>query len=474
MQIRKIISRFHFIAVASLNICFALNTFAEDMPESVAAHAAGYKAAFTCSAVFNAGKTPAQIDQHELTGIYPEYQALVDKLQASIDTTNKRVSVAYESSLPPRYAVWRQHLGCVQLPPGAGLDKVAYVPKLDLDKPKGNIDAPWQTIAPLNGASGNKALDAVIQSAFRGDNFNSEFGKDAFTSAILIATPDTIVAEHYIEGYTPRTSQRTWSVAKSITATVIGAAVQQGLIDVKKPAAIYAWQNPIDPRKQITLENLLHMSSGLDSERAGSRTDRLYVGGGTVVDTALVNSLEQAPNTRWKYANNDTLLAMRSLRETLSNDKLFHKFPFTEVLYKIGMLDTYLETDWNGDFIMSSQVWTTSRDMARLGILYLNNGVWDGERILPSNWASYVATPAPQQPRAGRTGYGAQFWLYNERSPNVPNDAYAAQGNRGQYLMIIPSRNLLIIRRGYDPASGTGFDLGKFTEAVLQAMDNAG
>ena len=464
--------RLSICAILIFYTVFSGHLHAQEMLGTNAAYAAGYKAAFTCSAVFNGGKTLAQISAHELFGIYTEYQSLLDSLvEADIDYDRKRVSVAYGQSLPPRISVWRPHLGCVQLPPGADTDVISRLPAIDIKKPRGDNNAPWQRIAPINGSSGNEALDQVIKSAFRGGDFNPDFGENAFTSAILIATPKEIIAEHYLDGYTPQTSQRTWSVAKSIAATVIGTAVKQGLIDVKKPAPIPAWQNPVDPRQQITVENLLHMSSGLDSNRAGNRTDRLYLGGGSLVDTAVPNSLEQAPNSRWKYANYDTLLAMRSLREAINDDDAYLKFPFQQLLYKIGMLDTYLETDWNGDFIMSSQVWTTSRDLARLGILYLNNGSWNGERILPENWASYVATPAPMQPAAGATGYGAQFWLYNERSPNIPNDTYAAHGNRGQYLMIIPSRNLLIVRRGYDPTGGRGFQMGKFAEAVLQAIE---
>jgi CubicO group peptidase (beta-lactamase class C family) len=253
---------------------------------------------------------------------------------------------------------------------------------------------------------------------------------------------------------------------------VIGAAVEDGTIDPKAPAPIADWQSPGDPRQKITLENLLQMGSGLDSNRAGNRTDRLYIGGGRVQDTSTRTALEATPGSRWKYANNDTLLAVRALRGAMKDDQAFLKFPFESVLYKIGMNDTKLETDWGGDFILSSQVWTTARDMARLGILYLNNGVWKGERIIPENWASYVAAPAPAQPLNESTpGYGAQFWLYNERFPELPNDAYAARGNRGQHIMIIPSKNLVIVRRGYDPAKPGGFQLHTFTKDVLDALE---
>lgn len=448
---------------------------AQEMLETNSAYAAGYKAAFTCSALFNSNKNLEQISQQELFGIYTDYQSLLDSLSdAVINYDEKTVSVAYDSSLPPRVSAWRPHLGCAQLPPGASIDDRNLLPIIDLKKPQGDNNKPWKKLNPINSSTGNNELDRVVKGAFRGDHFIEGFGRDAFTTAILIATPTEIIAEHYIDGYDNRTSQRTWSVAKSIAATVMGAAVKQNLIDIKKPTGISAWQAPLDPRKDITVENLLHMSSGLDSNRAGNRTDRLYLGGGAVIDTAVSNALEQKPNTRWKYANNDTLLAMRALRETMHDDQAYHKLPFEQVLYKIGMLDTYLETDWNGDFILSSQVWTTSRDMARLGILYLNNGIWNGERILPEDWAEYVATPAPIQPVAGRTGYGAQFWLYNKSAPRIPSDAFAAHGNRGQYLMIIPSKNLLIIRRGHDPAGGRGFLLGNFTMAVLKALESTG
>ncbi|MEX0619160.1 MAG: serine hydrolase [Pseudohongiellaceae bacterium] len=444
---------------------------ARKLPDTVAAYSAGYKAAFTCSATFNSNKSVEQINSQELQGIYPAYQSVVENLPpATIDYENRRVSVAFSDSLPPRIAVWRPHLGCTQLPTGADAGSIPLLPSVEVEKPAPDDDAPWSSTVPINGSGGNAELDRVVAAAFRGESFNGDYGADAFTTAILVATTESILAERYLEGFDHRTSQRTWSVAKSITATVIGAAVQQGLFDVSAPTAIPQWQNALDPRKHITVENLLHMTSGLDSDFSGSRTDPLYLGGSRVIDTAVGMSVEVAPGTRWKYANNDTLLAMHSLRVAMVEDAGFFRFPFESVLYRIGMLDTYMETDWNGDFVSSSQVWTTSRDLARLGVLYLNDGLWNGERILPEGWVSYVSTPGPAQPAVGPTGYGAQFWLYNERSPNIPDDAFAAHGNRGQYLMIIPSENLVIVRRGHDPAGGDGFELGKFTEAVLQAM----
>ncbi|WP_281299795.1 MULTISPECIES: serine hydrolase [unclassified Iodidimonas] len=443
---------------------------------TVRAYAAGYKAHFTCAASFNGGKTLAQIKAHELTGIYPLVADLVAQLpDAEIDAEKKRVSVHYDPDMPPRISQWRPHLGCVQLPVGAEASAAAYLPAIDLPEPDARTDdgAPWQKKAPINGESGHQALDKVMRAAIEGD---ARYGADALTSAVMVATPEAILSEHYIEGFTPTTSQRTWSVAKSIAASVLGAAVQQGMLEVKAPATIPEWSHPADPRRAITLENLLHMASGLDSNQAGNRTDRLYMGGGAITDTATEYALEAPPGKRWKYANNDTLLSVRALRGAMGDDAAFLRFPFETLLYKIGMTHTSLETDWRGDFVLSSQVWTTARDLARLGVLYLNDGVWDGERILPEGWAKYVATPAPGQPPLDRggsgvsPGYGAQWWLYNERFPDIPNDSFAALGNRGQYLVVIPSRNLVIIRRGYDPARGDRFKLDVFIRDVLAAI----
>lgn len=443
---------------------------------TVKAYAAGYKAGFVCSATFNAGKTVEQIETHELTGIYPLVAGLVPDMPMSIDRDAKRVSVSWDESLPPRISQWRPHLGCVDLPVGATAEAAELIPGITLpgfDADSAIDDArPWKTRIGVNQSSGNPALDAVIEDAFSG-----RFGGDERTTAVLIASPDAILAEHYVEGYSAVTSQRTWSVAKSIAASVIGAAVHRGMLDVTDPAGLPEWSQPADPRGTITVENLLQMASGLDSNAAGNRTDRVYMGGGLVRDNATSGSLEAEPGARWKYANNDTMLAVYALRQRFDSHEAFLRFPFEALLHRIGMTHTRLETDWGGDFILSSQVWTTSRDLARLGLLHLADGVWENERILAEGWVDYVATPASSQPppaegdTRARRGYGAQWWLY-DNSPGVPPDTFAALGNRGQSLVVVPSRDLVIVRRGYDMAGGDSFRVDEFAAAVLAALES--
>jgi CubicO group peptidase (beta-lactamase class C family) len=347
------------------------------------------------------------------------------------------------------------------------------LPRLAFDAP--SDDTPrlwpmgdWRPNSPTLDSVTQTGLNRVISRAFEG-----EF--DGRTSAVLVLKDGQIVGERYREGFTPQTSQRTWSVAKSIAASVIGAAVHDGLIDVNEPAGLEAWSKPGDPRAAITVENLLHMASGLNSDPAGNRTDEVYVGGALIAQQATKQGLDTKPGTRFRYANNDTMLAMRALRERIGAEQHL-AYPFTALLHKIGMHDTMLETDWDGDFVLSSQVWTTVRDLGRLGLLYLNDGVWNGERILAEGWTDYVAAPAPVQPwngadepEGGRRGYGAQFWRYLDY-PSVPNDTYAALGNRGQFLIIVPSKDVVIVRRGYD-YRGNYFDGPGFAAEVLGALE---
>ncbi|VAV94641.1 Beta-lactamase class C-like and penicillin binding proteins (PBPs) superfamily [hydrothermal vent metagenome] len=464
-----------FIAAFMLLVTMPSVQAGEPRPETVKAQVAGYKVVFTCGATFNGGKSPDMISHDELDGIRADYRKYFDELpDAKIHRAEKYVSAWYSDDMPPRYAVWRPGLGCTQLPTGADLAMAKNIPTVDPDLTQDNAGMPWPFGDGLDGElTPTAALKAVINDAFTTD----KYGDPKVMSAALVTTSDRMLIERYKPGYTPFTSQRTWSTAKSVAATVIGVAVEKGLVNIKAPANIPAWSAPGDPRQAITLENLLHMASGLDSDLLGHRTSEIYFGGGLVTDNATGRMLEAKPGTRFKYANNDTLLAILSLKTSLGDTKKMLEFPAKNLFRKIGMNHTVAEIDWQGNFILSSQIWTTSRDLGRLGILYLNDGVWQGERILPEGWRDYVSSPAPAQPDQDKAdgtpaaGYGAQFWLFPGRFPGMPDDAFTAAGNRGQFMMVVPSRNLVIIRRGYDNADGPRFNIAKFSADILRALD---
>ncbi len=443
------------IIAAALTVASPFPAFAQTQPAappsaSVRAMAAGYKALTVCSALktaeaAGATRTLESIEANELTGVYPELDPLVREMP--VEVFPARVAVAWDEAMPPRSAVWGPGRGCAIMPVGWTGEQIAVLPA------PVRPDPGFLAGAPADPA----ALNAVVERALEGG-----YGAGSNTTGVVILKDDRLVAETYAPGFGPDTPQRTWSVAKSLAGTVIGAAVHRGGVDVHAPAPIADWSRPGDPRAAITLDQLMRMASGLTSDTAGNRTDALYFGGVGVDEQVTTWPLIAAPGTRFRYANNDILLAVLAIAPT------FTAHPPRELFQRLGMYDTWAETDWRGNYMLSSQVWSTARDLARFGRLYLNDGVVDGERILPEGWRDHVSRPSGPQP-TGAQGYGATFWLFN-KSEGIPADAISANGNRGQYVIIVPSRNIVIVRRGEDPA-GKPFDHVAFTRDALAALD---
>jgi CubicO group peptidase (beta-lactamase class C family) len=425
--------------------------------------AAGYKAAFLCSGITNANRTMEQIEALELTGIYPEYQALVAGMRVEFLGVANETRVWFDPNLPPRIAKMNYGAGgCVTLPIGRKPDeKILHLNTIPEPTPPRKA---WPTGDEGIRTQPARALQTTVDRAADG----MSYGAGTRTVAALVVRDGTIAAESYGFDFGPQTSNRTWSVAKSIAGTLIGVASHRGILQSYQRAPVPEWgPENIDPRTFITLDQLLRMASGLHSDTAGNRTDALYMGATMVTQETVHWPLEVQPGTRFRYANNDTLLAVRALRASINNDERYRTFPRTELFEKIGMRQTVAETDWHGNFILSSQVWSTARDLARLGLLWLNDGVWQGERILPEGWMKYMTTPSGPQPVEG-PGYGATLWLFGPKQ-GLPEGSYAAQGNRGQYIMVVPAHKLVVVRRGEDPV-GARFDIAKFTADVIAAL----
>jgi CubicO group peptidase (beta-lactamase class C family) len=209
------------------------------------------------------------------------------------------------------------------------------------------------------------------------------------------------------------------------------------------------------------------MNSGLYGEGNGSPQADIYANGATVEGRAVTNILHTMPGERFVYNPPDTMLLVRAVRETVADDPTFWALPFTELFWKIGMTRTTPSSDWNGDFLMSGQTYSTARDFARFGLLYLHEGAFNGEQILPADWHRVVSTPAGAQPDGNGARYGGQFWLYGA-DQGLPTEVYGANGGAGQYVMIVPERDLVIVRRGYD--AGPGFRLNEFLADVIEAL----
>jgi CubicO group peptidase (beta-lactamase class C family) len=418
--------------------------------------AVGFRALFTCSAHFAMQRPLEDIVRLELADTTP-----LGLPEPEIDTARRLVRAGDDQGRV-RIAAFRDTMGCTILPPHwseADLPRLPYVARA-LPGPQPDVDFPAGDRADPRP---NRPQRQVLERAFDG----ASYGAGTLTAAVLVVKNGSLAAESYRDGFGPNQGYRTWSTAKSITATLIGIAVQQGLLDVGRPAPVPEWQHPGDPRAAITLEHLMWMSSGLWSQ--GSNSNALYFGGQDVVSAATTTPLETEPGTRWQYANNDTLLLLRSLEAVLDDRTRYLNFPYVELFGPLGMHHTWMETDHLGHFVGSSQVYTTARDLARFGLLYLNDGVWNGRRLLPEGWTKFVATPAPSRPpQMGERGYGAQFWLLDQL-PGIPPGTYSSMGHKGQFVTIVPGHDLVIVRTGVDP-QGTSFDLGAFVRDVVEAF----
>ena len=426
---------------------------------------AGYRALFTCSAHFFAGRPLDDITKVELVDVeglgYPD--PVIDEQRRIVKATDVSGQIV-------RIAAFRDTMGCTLLPPRWGMGEVPRLPYVQYtsspDVSKLPFPAGDGVALPPDGLDRRyPALAPVLERAFDGKSHADVEG--VVTTAIIIVKDGRMIAERYRPGFGVYSGYRTWSTAKSISAALIGIAAKQGLLDLDAPADIPEWSYPGDPRQAITYKHLLWMSSGLFS--AGPNTNAIYFGGQDVISAATTTPLEAAPGTRWKYANNDTLLLLRALRHRIGDDLKYLRFPYDELLHPLGMYHTRMETDHLGNFVGSSQTYTTARDLTRFGLLLANDGVWNGTRLLPEGWVKFSSTPAPTRPPvAGQWGYGAQFWLLDQM-PGVPPGTFTTAGNKGQYVTVVPGHDLIIVRTGVDP-DGKRWRQDRFVAEVVEAL----
>lgn len=288
------------------------------------------------------------------------------------------------------------------------------------------------------------------------------------TRSVLVVYKDHILAEKYAEGFDKSTPILGWSMTKSMVSTVYGILEKQGKIDIYDPVRIDAWAK--DERKLITYNDLLHMNSGLEWEESytsiSDATKMLYMES-DMGQVQLEKPLVGRPNETWNYSSGTTnLLAGSLLRQEFSSHQEYLNFWYRELLDKIGMHSALIETDLEGNFVASSYGWANTRDWAKFGLLHFHEGNWDGEQIVDSSWVKYVATPTNSSD--GR--YGAQFWLNaGGHYPDVPRDLYSCNGFQGQYIFIIPSKGLTIVRMGL--AADPKFDVNEFLKNIIASID---
>jgi CubicO group peptidase (beta-lactamase class C family) len=296
------------------------------------------------------------------------------------------------------------------------------------------------------------------------------------TRAVLVVYKDQLVAEKYAQGFNEHTMMYGWSMAKSITSALIGTLVKQGKLNIIQPAPVPEWRNANDPRHAITIQNLLQQSSGLnfieDYTKASDVTNMLYKEDNMAAFTAN-HKLAAAPGTVFSYSSGNSNILARIIRETVG-EKNYAAYPFNALFYKIGMYHTLCEPDASGTYVGSSYIMATAPDYARFGLLYLNDGEWNGQRILPEGWVRQTVTPAVSNKEKK---YGYQFWLNgvqlndssNRLFPDVPADMFYADGYAGQFIFIIPSKQLVIVRLGL--TLDKSFDANAFVKSIVDAVE---
>ena len=265
-----------------------------------------------------------------------------------------------------------------------------------------------------------------------------------------------------------------WSMAKTVTNALVGILVKDGRLSLERPVAIPEWQTDGDPRRPITLDQLMHMSSGLRfNESAANPVSDVTVmllhrpdAGRYAADQPLA----AAPGTVWQYSSGTSNIVSRVIRTVFDDDRAYLAFPRRALFDRIGMRHAVLEADDGGTFVGSSFMYATARDWARLGQLFVQDGVWDGERILPEGWVSYTRTPAPADPAKH---YGAHVWLRvaDQYSGDavLPADAFHAAGHAGQFVTMIPSARLVVVRLGLTRYPDA-WDQTAFVRDVLKAI----
>ncbi|MEN8202636.1 MAG: serine hydrolase [Bacteroidota bacterium] len=413
-----------------------------------------------CSSVFLADKTPERVSEEDLS-FFPMSMA-----NCKIDFKEKSVT-AKILGLAKRKAVFREGLGAV----------------LVLDKPEEELKAasfsipdpgyvqdtlPWPKgdVLPENLPEGVDygRLTSILEEAF--DEPGAEPLKK--TLGVAVVYDNVLIGEEYMDGYGEFTKFHGWSMTKSVTGALAGALVGEGRMDIEAPASIPEWAD--DSRKNITVENIIHMSSGLDwveNYFTISEATLMLMQSDDMFSSVVSCEASYEPGSYWNYSSGDANLLSGLIRNAIGNEDEYHGYAYSHLFHRIGMLNTLMETDASGLFVASSYSYGTARDWARFGMLFLNEGIFEGDTVLNPGWVRYMKSPAP----ASEGNYAGTFWLKEPNPENelrdVPDDVFFADGFLGQRIYIIPSKKLVVVRLGYGMKD---FSMNDFLRDIIATL----
>ncbi len=442
-------------------------------------YTSGY-AKIMCSAVFITG-LDADFAAANVGGFTSPFEERAKVGKPVVDYEKKSVSITLPNGVT-RTAVYLgdQSQGCVTLP--IGIENVFYKPiKIKRNLPDADT-TPW----PMGDVLSDEPMPADLDMNKVQQAVDAAFEGDGKTAAFVVTYKGRIIGERYGEGITKDTPLESWSMGKSLTATLLGVLINQGVYTLDQPAPIPEWQNEGDGRAKIRVRDILHMSSGLrfrapqdpDFDPSLGYPDHLYVYTGSInsFQWAATRPQQWLPNSVGRYRNSDPVLTNYLIRlgvEGRGED--YHEFPQKELFDKIGVRSMIMEADPYGNFLTQGYEFASGRDWARLGNLYLQDGIWNGERILPEGFVDFVSTLAEPWVKDGRPIYGGFFWINGNEGRPIPIEAYMMLGAGGQSTTIIPSHDLVVVRLGhYTGASEGGKALDKAFRLLMEAVPQEG
>ncbi len=413
----------------------------------------GYSAKYVCSQVFLADRDPDLVYKNDVKPTHFLFQVI----SPTVDLKNKTVTSKAFGFWKPLTAVYREGFGCtlaIDTTQDELMDQAKGIQLFNLKQG----DAAWPQgrivdLQTLPAIVDREKLEKAVNKAFIEPSSDSQQN----THAIVVVLGDRIIAEKYAPGLNNDTPILGWSMAKSVANTLVGILVKDNILDIYKPAQVKAWQSQTDPRNKITLDMMLRMSSGLSFEEIYApfkdATYMLYAEK-SMAGYAAQKTLTADIDTLWNYSGGTTNIIAQIITDNVGGDLAsYYKFSKERLFNKIKAYSAIIEPDASGVFVGSSYMYATARDWARYGLLLKNDGIWEGERILPSGWISYSTKPTPAAPQGK---YGAHFWLNageknnpnNRRFPLLPKDMYFCQGFNGQIVAVIPSKDLVVVRLG--------------------------
>lgn len=434
---------------------------------------AGLAAKLTCSGVFVSSRSLDDVVQSDVRRLLPS--TLINSY--SLDRANNSVT-ATSLGLFSRTAVYRPGVGCTLLvnSDAQTLRRQAEDIPVPSTEPR---TAQWPQgdtvdFVRLPDGVDRATLSRAVSECFSDETPNREIN----TRAVIVVYEGRIVAEQYARGYSKTTRLLGWSASKSVVATLLGTLVANGRLTLDSPPPVPEWKYSNDARAQITLRQLLNMSSGLEFNEPydpGSDSTVMLFESHDMGAYAAAKPLVHPPGSVWSYSSGTANLLSRVAFQlaggTLATNEAYaHKYLFDPA----GMASATFETDETGSFVGSSYLYATARDWARFGLLYLNGGTINGRRVVPEAWVDFVRTAAPAD---SNKSYGAHFWLNalvkpnsaERQFPNLPTDYYAAEGHNDQFIAIFPSRHVVIVRLGWTTGNAS-FDRDKHFAAILAAL----